>query len=172
MRTTTCRLALLGTLVSSSLAMGLMGPADAAGATQVSGSGTYDTTGDECGVPPAGFADYPGLILTGDLEGCLFTDVLTSTDLGTPSGVYLETGRELVVASLNGGPVGTFTTTYRFESRWDPDVSTGAELKGRCQHPITAESGTGAFSGVTGRLDFKDDVTTGVYYYRGHVTLG
>ena len=96
---------------------------------------------------------------------------MTSTDLGEPSGIYIETGRELVVASLNGVP-GTFETTYRFESRWDPDVSTGAEVKGRCQHPITVGSGTGVFAGATGRLDFKDEVTTGLYFYRGHITLG
>ena len=172
MRTTICRLALLGMLTGGSLGAGLVTPANAAGTTQVSGSGTYDTAGTECGPPPAGFDDYPGLILTGDLEGCLYTDVVTTKDLGAPSGIYIEAGRELVVASLNGGPVGTFTTTYRFESRWDPDVSTGVETKGRCQHPIAVGSGTGGFAGATGRLDFKDEVTTGVYYYRGHLTLG
>jgi len=171
MRTTNGRLALLSMVMGGSLAMGLVAPANAAGTTQVSGSGSYDTTGSECGTPPAGFDDYPGLILTGDLEGCLYTDVVTSKDLGAPSGIYIETGRELVVASLDGGPVGTFTTTYRFESTWDPDVSTGAETKGRCQHPITVGSGTGGFTGATGRLDFKDEVTTGLYFYRGHITL-
>ena len=171
MNTTTCRQVLLGTLMTGSLALGLMAPADAAGATRISGSAAYETTG-ECGAPPAGFADYPGLVLSSDLEGCLFTDVVTSTDLGAPSGVYIETGRELIVASLDGGPVGTFTTTYRFESKWDPDVSSGVEVKGRCQHPITAGSGTGGFTGATGRLDIKDDVTTGQYFYRGHITLG
>jgi hypothetical protein len=93
-------------------------------------------------------------------------------DRGARSGVYIETGRELVVASLNGGPVGTFTTTYQFESKWDPDVSTGAEVKGRCQHPITVGSGTGGLSGATGRLDFKDEVATGLFFYRGHINLG
>ncbi|KRF37114.1 hypothetical protein [Nocardioides sp. Soil805] len=159
-------------LMVCSLGVGLVTPANAAGTTQVSGSGTYATTGSECDTPPAGFADYPGLILTGDLEGCLYTDVVTSKDLGAPSGIYIETGRELVVASLNGGPVGTFTTTYKFESKWAPDVSTGVEVKGRCQHPITVGSGTGGFTGATGRLNFKDEVTTGTYFYRGHIALG
>jgi hypothetical protein len=171
MRTKIRRLALLGMLMSGLLGMGLVAPANAAGTTQISGSGAYDTTGSQCGTPPAGFADYPGLTLTGDLEGCLYTDVVTSRDLGAPSGIYIETGRELVVASLDGGPVGTFTTTYQFESMWDPDVSTGAEVKGRCQHPITVGSGTGGFAGVAGRLDFKDEVTTGLYFYLGHITL-
>ena len=172
MRTKVRRLALLGMLMGGLLGMGLVAPVNAAGTTQISGSGAYDITGSECGTPPAGFADFTPLVLAGDLEGCLYTDIVTSTDQGTPSGIYIETGRELVVGSLNGGPVGTFETTYRFESRWDPEVSTGVEVKGRCQHPMVAGSGTGGFRGATGRLDFKDEVATGRFFYRGHITLG
>ena len=76
------------------------------------------------------------------------------------------------MASLDGGPVGTFTTTYRFEAKYDPDAATGMEVNGRCQHPIAEGSGTGGFAGATGRLDFKDDIGTGLFYYRGHITLG
>jgi hypothetical protein len=57
-----------------------------------------------------------------------------------------------------------------FESQWTPDF--GSELHGRCQHPIVAGSGAGGFEGATGRVDFKDEVTTGRYLYRGHITLG
>ena len=89
---------------------------------------------------------------------------------GRPSGVYLETGEEVFVGTLNDGPEGTFATTYKFESKWTPDF--GSELRGRCQHPIAAGSGTGGFDGATGRVDFKDEVTTGRYFYRGHITLG
>ena len=42
------------------------------------------------------------------------------------------------------------------------------EIFGRCQHPIVAGSGTGVFEGVTGRLDFKDDIAAGNFPYRGH----
>ena len=42
---------------------------------------------------------------------------------------------------------------------------------GVCQHPIIVGSGTGGFEGVTGRVDFKDDVVTGDYPYRGHISL-
>ena len=171
MRTMMARWALLGVVMGCLVAMGLVAPANAAGTTQISGEGAYETAG-ECGPPPAGFADYPGLILTGSLEGCLFTDVLTATDHGTPSGIYHETGLEMFVGSMNGGPVGTFTTTYKFESKWSPDVSTGVEVMGRCQHPIVKGSGTGGFAGATGRLDLKDEVNTGQYFYRGHITLG
>jgi hypothetical protein len=62
-----------------------------------------------------------------------------------------------------------FTTTYKFESKWDPDVSTGVEVKGRCEHPIVA--GTGDFAGITGRVDFKDVVANGTFVYRGHLTV-
>jgi hypothetical protein len=170
MRTKIQRLALLA-VVTGGLLVAVSAPASAAGTTQISGMGVYETAG-ECGAPPAGFDDYPGLILTGSLEGCWYTDVLTATDHGAPSGIYHETGREMFVGSLNGGPVGTFTTTYKFESKWTPDITTGVEFKGRCQHPIVSGSGTGGFAGATGRVDFKDEVTTGQYFYRGHITLG
>jgi hypothetical protein len=108
--------------------------------------------------------------MTGSLQGCLYTNVVTSKD--TPGGVYLETGEEVFVGSLDGGPVGSFATTYRFESKWDPDVSSGVEVRGRCQHPIIEGSGTGGFEGARGRLDFKDIIGDPVtYVYRGHITL-
>jgi hypothetical protein len=164
---------LLAVVMGSLLAMGLSTPANAAGTTQISGEGVYDTTGKECDPPPEGYEDFDftPMILTGDLEGCLYAKILERTDHGAPSGIYIETGQELVVASLNGGPVETFETTYRFESKWDPDVSTGVEVKGRCQHPIVTGSGTGGFAGATGRLDFKDEVSTGRFFYRGHIKL-
>jgi hypothetical protein len=94
-------------------------------------------------------------------------------DNGEPSGGYIEGGRELVGASLNGGPVGTFQTGYRFQGKYDPAyIPNGVEVHGRCQHPITEGTGTGAFAGAIGRLDFEDDVESAVFYYRGHITLG
>jgi hypothetical protein len=63
-----------------------MAPAQAVGSTQISGSGYYDdAAGTECGTPPAGFADFTSLVLHGDLEGCLYTDTVTSKN--SPSGV-------------------------------------------------------------------------------------
>ena len=107
--------------------------------------------------------------MSGSLDGCLYTKVITPKE--TPSGVYLESGEEVFVGSLDGGPVGTFATTYKFESKFDP--STGAEVKGRCHHPIAEGSGTGGLEGATGRLDFKDIIGTPVtYVYRGHIVLG
>ena len=153
------------------LIMALSAPA-AAATNHILGVGYLDTAGD-CGDPPAGYAGYGDftLVMTGDLEGCWYTDIVTAIDHGSPSGIYQERGKEIFVGSLDGGPVGTFTTTYQFNSKWDPDVSTGSEVHGSCQHPITVGSGTGGFEGVTGRVDFKDDVVTGDYPYRGHISL-
>ena len=95
---------------------------------QISGVGVFDFTGSHLLRPSTGYADfvsYPPIVLSGSLQGCWYTKVETVKDNGAPSGVYLETGREVFVGSLNGGPVGVFTTTYKFESKWDPDVSTG-----------------------------------------------
>jgi hypothetical protein len=175
MRTKIQRLVLLGVLVGG-LLVALSAPASAA-TNQISGVAVYDTTPPSVCLdpPPPGYEDftsYPPQVITGDLDGCWYTKVETSKDNGAPSGVYLESGEEVFVGSLNGGPEGTFATTYKFESKWDPDVSTGSEVHGRCQHPIVAGSGTGGFEGVTGRLDFKDEVTTGQFFYRGHIKLG
>lgn len=142
---------------------------------QISGRAVYDVSGSTCSGPPSGYADfvsYPGLVLSGSLQGCWYTKVDTFKE--TPSGVYLETGREVFVGSLNGGPIGVFATTYKFESKWDPDVSTGTEVFGRCQHPLVAGSGTGGFAGATGRVDIKDIVAdpSNIYYvYRGHISI-
>jgi hypothetical protein len=168
------KLAVLGALAAATTAFGA-GRVEAA-PVQVSGVGVYDASATSCpAAPPTGYGDYtsvyPPLALTGRLVGCLYITVDAATDHGAPSGVYLEQGREVFIGRLDGGPVGTFTTTYRFESKWAPDVSTGVQLKGRCQHPIVAGSGTGGFAGATGRIDFKDDVGTGTVDYRGHITL-
>ena len=142
------------------------------GDDQISGVGIFDA--GACPAPPTGYEDfisYPGIAMHGSLEGCWYTKVVTSRDNGTPSGVYQERGEEVFVGSFDGGPEGTFTTTYNFSSKWEPDVTNGSEVRGRCQHPIVAGSGTGGFEGATGRLDFKDDVVTGDYFWRGRISL-
>jgi hypothetical protein len=120
----------------------------------------------QCDAAPTGFDEFT-LVMTGSLEGCLYTNIHTART--TPSGVYLETGEEVFVGSLNGGPDGTFTTTYKFEAMFNPD---GSEIHGQCQHPIVNGTGTGGFHNASGRLNFKDIVETGEYVYRGHIDLG
>jgi hypothetical protein len=137
------------------------------GATQISGIAFFDVA-DECN--SSGQEAHFALVLTGDLDGCWYTYV---DDFEcSPGGTYREVGREYFVGTYLGES-GTFWTTYRFEAKYEgcaEDGSyVGAEIKGRCQHPIVNDSGTGVFEGVTGRVDFKDDIEAGNYPYRGHL---
>jgi len=108
--------------------------------------------------------------MTGDLNGCLY--VFVDEYECSPSGTYREEGREKFIGTYNGQS-GTFWTTYKFEAKYEgcsPDGSyLGAEIFGRCQHPIVAGSGTGVFSGVTGQINFKDDIEAGNFPYRAHL---
>jgi hypothetical protein len=142
---------------------GEAGLVKAQGTTQVGGTSFYETPNgpDVCPDPPSGFDSYPALVMTGDLDGCWYTKVVTSKV--SPSGAYLESGQEIFVGTLNGGSLGTFTTTYKFEAKLAPD---GAEIMGRCQHWIVSTSG--GFAGATGVLLFKDAPPQ--YFYRGHIT--
>jgi hypothetical protein len=160
------RLAIL-VLLAVGVLVALPTTASAAMMTQLSGDAYYDNAGDVCGPPPPGYADftsYPPLVMRGSLAGCWYTKVETSRL--TSSGAYLETGEEVFVGTLNGGPAGTFATTYRFEAKLDPN---GAEIRGRCQHPIVQGSGTGGFEGASGLVLFRDIIPE--YFYRGHINL-
>lgn len=171
MQTKGRRLGLLIGLVMALLLVnpmaGAAGPSSKPKLSQLSGDAYFDAV--QCPAPPLGYADftsYPGLVMTGSLEGCLYTKVTTSKE--TPSGVYLESGEEVFVGSVDGGPVGTFATTYKFEGKF----ASGVELRGRCQHPIVEGSGTGGLEGAKGRLDFKDIIGDPVtFVYRGHIKL-
>ena len=139
---------------------------NARGATQIRGIGFFDAN-DPCDSPGQG-ATY-AVILTGDLEGCLYITVEESEC--SPSGTYREVGTEEFVGTYNG-EAGSFRTTYKFEAKYegcaDDGSYIGAEILGRCQHPIVEGSGEGVFEGVSGRLDMKDDIAAGNYPYRGH----
>ena len=95
-------------------------------------------------------------LIEGDLIGCWYTTFAEFTE--TPSGVVNERGTETFIGTWNGEPV-VFDTTYKFTGKFD---AAGNEIHGRCQHPI-------ASGDVEGRIDFKDDVETGMFYYRGHL---
>ena len=137
------------------------------GAIQISGVGFY-ATNSECDYESQG-ADY-AIRITGDLEGCLYAYI--DAFECSPSGTYREEGREYFVGTYNG-QAGTFWTTYKFEAKYEGCSENGGplglEIFGRCQHPIVAESGTGVFAGVSGRLDFKDDIEAGNFPYTGHL---
>jgi len=139
----------------------------AAGATQLSGVGFFATTG-EC-EPLIEGAAY-AVRMTGDLQGCLY--VFIDDFECSPSGTYREEGREYFVGRYNG-KTGTFWTAYKFEAKYEGCAANGAplgaEIFGRCQHPIVVGSGEGGFDGVTGRMDFKDDVEAGNFPYTAHL---
>jgi len=135
------------------------------GATQISGIGFYATS-NECNYESQGavFA----IKMTGDLQGCLYAFI--DDYECSPSGTYREEGREYFVGTYNGQS-GTFWTTYRFEAKYEncDGGPLGAEIFGRCQHPITEGSGTGVFSGVSGQINFRDDIEAGNFPYRAHL---
>jgi hypothetical protein len=136
------------------------------GAVQLSGLGFYGD-GDVCNAAAQG-ATF-ALTLSGDLEGCLF--VFIDDYECSPSGTYREKGREFFTGTYRGQS-GTFWTSYRFEAKYEQCSNgspLGAEIFGRCQHPVTEGSGTGIFTGVSGRLDFKDDIEAGNFPFRGHL---
>ena len=137
-----------------------------AGAIQISGIGFYATSGECSSVnPPAAYA----IRMTGDLQGCLYAFI--DEYECSPSGTYREEGREYFVGTYNGQS-GTFWTTYKFEAKYEGcenGAPLGAEIFGRCQHPIVVGSGTGVFNGVSGQLNFKDDIEAGNFPYRGQL---
>ena len=136
------------------------------GATQISGVGVFSDGQCDDGAQGADFSLY---LFEGDLIGCLYVFV-ESYDC-RPSGVYFESGEEYFVGSYNGEE-GTFWTTYNFEAKYEDCEGLTGQVFGRCQHPIQEGSGTGVFEGVSGRLDFKDDVDAGEFNYRGHLRYG
>src|SRR3712207_1241479 len=153
-----------GTMLVAATLLALILAASAAlagGATQLSGVAFFDEA-DSCDSASVG-ADF-ALLMTGDLDGCLYTFVQTAQS--SPSGTYRETGTELFVASDGAG---TFETTYRFEAKYEDVDTLSGEIFGRCQHPILEGSGTGIYEGVSGHLFFKDDVEAGDFPYGGHL---
>jgi hypothetical protein len=152
-----------------------VGAAPASAATvHVSGVQSAPVSSAVC---PDQTAGLPAYTMAGGLVGCWYTDTLSfrGNPLGAPSGAIQATGTEHFGGCLDldvdgtcvGDPQGTLTFTYQLSAKFD--VVTGAEIHGRCQHPII--SGTGDLSGASGVLTFKDDVTNGTALYRGHVTL-
>ncbi len=133
------------------------------GATQISGLGVF--AGEQCVYDGEGSPDF-ALYLEGDLHGCLF--VFVETYDCTPSGTYIETGREHFIGEYNG-EMGSFWTNYRFEAKYEDCPALTGEIFGRCQHPIEAGSGEGVFEGVSGRIDFQDDIEAENFPYRGHL---
>jgi hypothetical protein len=155
--------------------VGVVAPvsADSNGASQIDGGGL--AIGDPAAGSAFGCEDrgvFTLLLTSGSRRGCWYTDVIPEDSIQfNPSGTYQERGEETFVGEywVDGVKVGEgeFSTTYHFTAKFAPD---GAEIFGRCQHPIVEGSGTGVFEGAKGRVDFKDvDPANGILEYRGHV---
>jgi hypothetical protein len=160
------RVHLLAISLAAMMAVAVPASAGAKGATQVSGIGFPDV-GGECDELPFDYA----IVMTGDLEGCVYglVNIDEFTKGPGPSGVYKERADETFVGSYNG-MTGTFRMTENFHGKFDLD--SGHEIFGFCKHPIVKGSGTDDFAGVSGRLDFKDEVDdpTDVFFpYKGHL---
>ncbi len=133
---------------------GLGAPASANGAAQVGGT----ISGFDCDEL---VADY-SFRIDGSLEGCVYGTITESRS--HPSGTYQEVADEIFIGTYNG-EAGTFEMNeFYTEKRVD-----GVLVFARCKHPIVTGSGTGIFQGVSGRLDFKDDVVAGTSEYKGHL---
>jgi Protein of unknown function (DUF3224) len=143
------------------LALASAGGATAAdqGTVQVSGIQSPVTAG-----PCWDASAVASFTMTGDLTGCWYLDAFTCR--AQPSGTVECSGYEHFVGSI-GDRSGTLYFANDFTGKFD--FSTFTEIHGRCHHPIL--SGDGGFTGATGSLDFKDDVTTGCASYRGHIAF-
>ncbi len=152
-------------LLSATIVFGWASPSGADGATQVSGLGLPGAPGAApCDDAEYADADY-AIGMSGDLEGCVYGYI---TDFRFhPSGVYQEYADEIFVGTY-GELSGTFELTEFFTAKFDDD---GNQVWGRCKHPIVAGSGTGDFEGITGRLDYKDDIEAGNAPYKGHLSF-
>ncbi len=163
------------TLVGVVIATGLMfsfSPAvqSDSGMTKISGI-AYFPEGDECSEPPEGpdeALDVLGFNMTGSLNGCLYSYVLSFEE--RPGGIYQEKGVNIYVGGGGEGDDGTFSASYRFIAKFDEE---GNELWGRCFHPITEGSGTGDYEGVTGRFNIRDNVDADPMelHYKGHLRI-
>jgi hypothetical protein len=137
---------------------------------------TAGQVGDPCRAldPLTGRTPDLANTMAGSLIGCWYTDTFNQVQ-SSPNGAILAIGTEHFAGCLDvdrnrtcagRDPRGTLALIYAFEGRFDKQ---GRELFGGCQHPIM--SGTGAFAGARGRIDFTDNVMAGTSSYRGQLTL-
>lgn len=154
---------LLALMLFVSVSSVVAAPASSAGNTQISGVGVFTST---AACPADSPNVYPPIQMTGGLVGCWYTDNVDVV-LTAPSGAYQERGTETFIGCLSDGTTcGTISTTYTFTAKY---VANGSELHGHCEHKLV--SGTGDFAGITGQVNFKDDVQTGEFFYEGHFKL-
>jgi hypothetical protein len=140
--------------------------ASAAGNSRRITAVAYFADETECDAPvTSAEGNSPDLIqiMTGDdLQGCLYVFVDSFTC--SSNGVYVEYGRETYVGSGAPGDNGTFETTYRFVANFPSEEECNTftnQIRGRCQHPLVAGSGTGDYEGATGKFQLTDNIEEG-----------
>lgn len=145
------------------IVMALIGSLLSAGSTAAA-NGTTIVRGDQLA---AGSCEDGGYAMTGSLVGCWWIDTFESkTDPGKST--FRATGTEHFTGCM-GSVCGTFYTTFSFTAKTDGPWLTGAEIHGRCHHPVIG--GTAGFAGAAGEISFHDvvDVSPPYYPYIGNV---
>ena len=140
------------------------------GAIAAAGTGAAAVRGTQLAYGTCG-ANNDGYTMTGDLVGCWWiTKFESNTDPSRHN--VVATGEELFVGWI-GSRYGSFTTTFVYTAKMDGPWGSSSEIHGRCHHPITWGSGTGAFEGISGELSFRDvvDVNPPYYPYWGNVRI-
>jgi len=123
------------------------------GSTRISGNSTFA----DCGVSGSDF----GVLMTGDLEGCLsiFVQGYTCKEVNGFAH-YTERGREAFVGTLRGKH-GRFTTNYTVDAAYASgfcgSLDYSLELSGSCIHHIHGK--TGAFADREGVFTLFDVIT-------------
>ena len=128
----------------------------APGGTQVAGLLVPDESG-VCTGDPASLGTY---VVSGDLEGCWYTDTFV-VEHESHAGGFLASGTEQFVGCL-GSRCGRIFTTFTFTAKYIGDI----EAHGRCHHPIVG--GDGDFAHTTGLINMHD-LPNGCATYTGHL---
>ena len=89
-----------GFLVALSL---IAAPANAA-TNQISGTALLDTAGPagQCPAEPIIYGDYPAIVMTGSLDGCWYTNILTQNETPSGGGIWRAVKNASSVVSMAG----------------------------------------------------------------------
>ena len=147
------RILLAGAIATATLASGSSALAHGDRNIAISGNSTFS----DCGAAGSDF----GLLMTGDLQGCLsiFVQSFTCQELGDFAH-YTERGREAFVGTWRGMQ-GRFTTKYTVDAAYGKGfcdrLDFTLELSGSCIHHIDGRSGV--FDDAEGVFTLFDVIT-------------
>jgi hypothetical protein len=147
------RALLAGAIATATLASGSTALANGDRTIAINGNSTFS----DCGVAGSDF----GLLMTGDLKGCLsiFVQSFTCTEL-RDFDHYTERGREAFVGTWRGKQ-GRFATKYTVDAAYGKgfcqSLDFSLELSGSCIHHIDGRSGV--FADAEGVFTLFDVVT-------------